>query len=55
MKNLKSMTKRLVSENTPVGQKFSVFTNLPSEISSEEISASQTIINFSKKDIQESK
>ena len=55
MKNLKSINTRLVSENTPAGQKFSVFTNLPSEISSEEISASQTINNFSKKDIQESK
>ena len=37
MKNLKSINTRLVSENTPAGQKFSVFTNLPSEISSEEI------------------
>ena len=37
MKNLKVVNTRLVSEKTPSGQKFSVFTNLPTEISGEEI------------------
>lgn len=37
MKNLKVINTRLVSETTPSGQKFSVFTNLPAEISGEEI------------------
>ena len=37
MKNLKGIKTRLVNEISPSGQKFSVFTNLPSEISGDEV------------------